>query len=248
MLRSLVGRPTFSLSRLGRRLGAPISRVASGTDAAALAAVVEARADVVCLAGYPWVLPPEVFQRPRLGAINLHASLLPRHRGILPLFWIYYHDDRDTGVTVHRVAETADSGPILGQARFALPRGFAVDRLNSFNAERGGVLMASTLDALERGAAHEHPQDESLATPAPRVAQGARMVDFEHWGAERVWHFLAGLFPWFQEPLVDGTGKTLRYRGVAGFSISQHDRRPGRIERVGSRLTLYCRDGIVELW
>lgn len=248
MLRSLVGRPTFSLVSLGRRCGAAIRRVGSGTDATALAAVVEARADIICLAGYPWLLPSEVFQRPRLGAINLHASLLPRHRGILPLFWIYYHDDRDTGATVHRVADRADTGAILGQASFPLPRGFPVDRLNSLNAERGGVLLTSTLDVLERGVAHEHPQDERLATAAPRVAPGTRMVDFEHWGAERVWHFLAGLFPRFQEPLVDGMGKAVRYRGVGGFSISQHDRRPGQLEQVGSRLTLYCRDGIVELW
>ena len=248
LLRGVSGRPGFSLDALGRRLGARIRRVQSSRDSAASAMVADARVDAICIAGYPWLLPGEVFQQPRLGAINLHGSLLPRHRGILPLFWIYYHDDRDTGVTVHRVTARADAGAILAQDAFPLPRGLPVERLNSLNAERGGALLAATLDALEGGAVSEREQDERLATPAPRVASGARMVDYERWGAERVWHFLAGLFPRFQEPLVDGQGRAVGYRAVQGFTISDHGRRPGQVERAGKRIALYCRDGIVELW
>ena len=74
------------------------------------------------------------------------------------------------------------------------------------------------------------------------------MVDFEHWGVERVWHFLAGLYPHFQEPLVDGAGVVVRYRGVRGSRSESHDRSPGHVERTAQGLALYCRDGIVELW
>lgn len=248
LLHAARGRPTFSLDRYAKRLGARIRRTQSGGDTAAMADVAAAGADVICIAGFPWLLPREVVGLPPFGAVNLHGSLLPRHRGILPLFWIYYHDDRDTGVTVHRVSERADAGAILAQDSFAVPRGLPVDQLNSLNAQRGGELLTATLDALERGAAVERPQDEAFATAAPRVAPGARMVDFERWGAERVWHFLAGLYPHFQEPLVDGNGRAARYRGVRGFSISSHDKQPGHVERMGKRLELYCRDGFVELW
>ena len=246
--RSLRGRESFSLDRLARRHTAPVRRVPSGGAAEAAAALADARADVICLAGYPWLLSSAVFAQPRLGAINLHGSLLPRHRGILPLFWIYYHDDRDTGVTVHRVTDRADAGAILGQDAFSLPRGLPVDRLNTLNAERGGPLLATTLDALESGSAIERPQDERLATPAPRITRGASMVDFAHWGAERVWHFLAGLNPRFQEPLVDTSGRSVGYREVRGFTLGSQDRPPGRVERAAGRLTLHCRDGSVELW
>ena len=220
----------------------------SGGDRAACAAVVETRADVICIAGYPWILPADLFRQPSLGAINLHGSLLPRHRGILPLFWIYYHDDRDTGVTVHRVTDRADAGAILGQDAYPLPRALPVDRLNSLNAERGGALVSATLDALERGGVEERPQDERLATAAPRIAPGVRMVDFAQWGAERVWHFLAGLYPRFCEPLADSAGQSVSYRGVRGFELVHHDRASGYVEKTSHGWSLFCRDGIVELW
>jgi len=248
LLRALLGRPAFSLSRLARAYGALIQRASSGGDAAARAAVLETRADVICIAGYPWLLPADLFRQPSLGAINLHGSLLPRHRGILPLFWIYYHDDRDTGVTVHRVTDRADAGAILGQEAYPLPRALPVDRLNSLNAERGGALLAATLDALDRGGVEEHPQDERLATPAPRIAPGARMVNFEDWGSERVWHFLAGLYPRFHEPLANGAGQPVSYRGVRGFHLVSHDRASGYVEKTSHGWSLFCRDGIVELW
>lgn len=246
--RSLRGREAFSLDGLARRHGAPVRRVPSGGAAPAFAALADESPEVICLAGYPWLLPPALFEQPRLGAINLHGSLLPRHRGILPLFWIYYHDDRHTGVTVHRVTDRADAGAILGQDAFPLQRGLPVDRLNALNAERGGPLLAAALDALERGVAPERPQDERLATPAPRITPGAAMVDFARWGAERVWHFLAGLNPRFQEPLVDAGGRPVRYREVRGFTLASHDRAPGRVERAPGGLRLYCCDGSVELW
>ena len=245
LLRSVRGGPRFSLTRFAR---APLYRAASGNDTVALAAISDTRPDVICIAGYPWVLPPDLFRKPPLAAVNLHSSLLPRHRGILPLFWIYYHDDRDTGVTVHRVTEHADAGAILGQTSFPLPRGMPVDSLNSMNAERGGALLAATLDALERGAVEERAQDERLATPAPRVAPGVAMVDFAHWGAERVWHFLAGLYPRFREPLVGGAGQSVSYRGVRGFELVRHNRAPGSVARAPHGWSLFCRDGIVELW
>jgi methionyl-tRNA formyltransferase len=245
LLRSLRGGARFSLARLSR---APMYHVRSGSDTVAVAAVSDARPDVICIAGYPWLLPPDLFRKPPLGAINLHGSLLPRHRGILPLFWIYYHDDRDTGVTVHRVTDRADAGAVLGQDAFPLPRGLPVDTLNSMNAQRGGALLAATLDALERGGVAERSQDERLATPAPRITAGARMVDFAQWGAERVWHFLAGLYPRFREPLADGAGRSVSYRGVRGFQLLRHDRAPGYVEKTSQGWTLFCRDGIVELW
>jgi hypothetical protein len=70
------------------------------------------------------------------------------------------------------------------------------------------------------------------------------MVDFAHWGAERVWHFLAGLYPRFREPLANGVS----YRGVRGFQLMPHDRASGHVERASRGWSLFCRDGIVELW
>src|SRR5262245_30500751 len=105
--------------------------------------------DVLCVAGYSWLLPRAVFTIPPLGAINLHSSLLPRHRGPAPQFWIYHQDDRETGVTVHYVDDGADTGDILAQDAFPLPRGLPVSQLRSQCAERGAALMVDCLQAIE---------------------------------------------------------------------------------------------------
>ena len=203
--------------------------------------------DLICLAGYPWILPATMLARARLGAINLHAALLPRHRGPLPLFWVYYHDDRETGVTVHRAVAEADAGEILGQASFPLERGFPVEQLNRLNGQRGSELLARVLGDIAGGRSVGLPQDERLVTVAPRIRPGVAMVDFAGWDVERVWHFLAGLFPRFQEPLLTPEGAPVRYRGVRGYLREVHDHRPGTVLRFGGGYDLYCRGGRVHL-
>ena len=101
----------------------------------------EARPDLLCVASFPWLLAPALLAIPRLGAVNVHTALLPRHRGPLPLFWIYHADDRETGVTVHWMIEQADAGAIIRQSAFPLPRGLPVDELNRQNARAAGPLL-----------------------------------------------------------------------------------------------------------
>ena len=107
----------------------------AGDDPEIAAHVRTARPDVICIAGYPWLLRGEIIASPPALTLNVHAALLPRHRGPLPLFWIYHQDDRETGVTVHAVTDRADAGDIFDQERFPLPRGFPVEQLNRQNAE-----------------------------------------------------------------------------------------------------------------
>ena len=203
--------------------------------------------DIICIAGYPWILPPEVFAIPRLGAINLHTSLLPRHRGPMPMFWVYAHDDRETGVTVHWVAEGADTGDIILQERFPLPRGMNIVPLHESSADRGAALLTAALDAIEAGTATRTPQNDVLATSEPAVRPGVPIVDFVTWDVERVWHVLSGLHPLFREPLRGPDGAPVRYDGVLGFERSSHGERPGSVTRGPDHLALHCRGGMVRL-
>jgi methionyl-tRNA formyltransferase len=202
--------------------------------------------DVICIAGYPWLLPPSVWRQPALGALNCHASLLPRHRGVLPLFWVYYHGDERTGVTVHRVNERADAGEIICQDAYALPRGLPVDRLNALNAERGSRALCEALASLGAGQRRGFVQDEANATGAPRVLAGTPMVDWK-WDVERVWHFLAGLYPRFIEPLRDEEGHAGAYRSVLGYQRRPHRGTVGTLHRTEVGWQLYCDGGVVEL-
>ena len=249
-------RPASRAGRLGRVLaavravarGGPPQWTARSGDDPDIGARLSAMApDLVCTAGYPWLLPDAVYAGATLGGVNVHASLLPRHRGILPLFWIYYHDDRETGVTVHRLAAGADTGDILGQSAFPLERGFPVEELNRRNAERGAELLRDTVRAIAAGKAQPRAQREADASPAPMVKPGRAMVDFAGWPAERVWHFLAGLYPRFIEPLATPDGAPAAYAGVLGYRDGPATGPPGTLSADGAEWRLQCRDGWVRL-
>lgn len=235
------------IDSIAQDLGVPVVAVRARDDGGTIRVLGEFRPDIMCIAGYPWILPRTVYEVPRLGAINLHPSLLPRHRGRLPLFWIYYHDDRETGVTVHWVTENVDAGDIILQDGFPLPRGFSVEALGDRIARRGATALRHALDAIESGTDRRVPQEDTLATGAPMIEPGKMYADFAQWDVERVWHFLAGLVTRFQEPLFDDTGVAVSYNRVTGFRHVDHDRVPGSVQCLGSRIELFCRGGIVDL-
>jgi len=216
-------------------------------DAALGARLAALAPDLLCVAGYPWLLAHEVYTIPPLGAINLHPSLLPRHRGPAPHLWIYHADDRETGVTVHRVDDGADTGEILAQEAFPLPRGLPVAELRQQCAQRGAALLARTLDAIVERRVASRRQEESRATAAPRVRPGTAMVDHEGWDVEHVWHFLAGLCPHWREPLRDDRGRLVRYARVMGYERRTHDVPAGLVRRNHRDLVLFSRGGIVRL-
>ncbi len=234
------------LASLAASLRIPVVQTRTAHDEVVGETIRTERPDLLVSAGYRWLLPPGIYEAPPLGAINLHASLLPRHRGILPLFWIYHRDDRRTGVTVHRIASGADTGDILGQEAFDLPRGHPVGRLNEQNARRGAALLGAVVAGIRSVPARA--QDPSLATTAPWVRPGTPMVDFSSWDVERVWHFLAGLWPHFREPLADDAGNPVRHGAVLGYRMTVPAGRPGTVRsRADGRLALSCRDGEIDL-
>ncbi|MGH2971565.1 MAG: methionyl-tRNA formyltransferase [Gaiellaceae bacterium] len=106
--------------------------------------------DLVVCTGFPWKIPPDALAVPRLGWINGHPSLLPRHRGPVPLAWAIRNGDEEFGFTFHRMDAELDTGPILAQRR--LPLGEPTEP-DAFYAETGPVAMEVLAEALERLAA-----------------------------------------------------------------------------------------------
>jgi len=235
------------VTRLARAAGASELVVQSRDDPRVEDLVAQLKPDLICVTGYPWLLGERILAAAPLGAINLHGSLLPRHRGILPLFWIYFHDDRETGVTLHWMTGEFDGGDIALQDRFTLPRGYDVEQLNHTNAHRGATLMKKALDDIAAGRAERIPQDATEVTLAPRIRPGSSMVDFNTWPVERVWHFLAGLSKRFREPLRDEDGNAVRYGRILGFTETRDHKSPGIVERRGRSYALHCNGGIVHM-
>jgi methionyl-tRNA formyltransferase len=128
------------------------------------AALLRSAADIIAVACFPWRLPDALLQSTRLGALNVHPSLLPRHRGPAPLFWTFRHGDEQMGVTVHEMTRRFDAGPIVEQSALAMPFGIEGADLETGLAELGGSLLARAIERRTRGDLAACKQDERLAT------------------------------------------------------------------------------------
>jgi methionyl-tRNA formyltransferase len=132
--------------------------------------------DLGLCGGYPWLLPPEVLAIPRLGVVNTHPSLLPRHRGPFPLAWAVREGDEEFGLTVHLMDESYDTGPILAQGTRPMPADTSLAGLGPVVDELAAELVPAALRRVLAGDRGE-PQPEAAATYAPPFDQDYAELD-----------------------------------------------------------------------
>ncbi|MCZ6669704.1 MAG: methionyl-tRNA formyltransferase [Acidobacteria bacterium] len=125
--------------------------------------------DVIVVVAYGKILPEEMLGIPRLGAINVHASLLPRHRGAAPIAWSLLAGDKETGVSTMVMDAGMDTGAVLLQKRCEILPEETTGELSVRLSALGAGLLVETLDRLERGEIEPVPQDSTLATNAPKI-------------------------------------------------------------------------------
>ncbi len=137
--------------------------------------------DVLVVAAYGRILPDPVLQAARIIPINVHASLLPRHRGASPVEGAILAGDAMTGVTIMRVISRMDAGPILLARAIPVAAGETQGTLKAKLADLGATALLDALALIARGAATETPQDESLATYTRTVSKADAYID---WNAD----------------------------------------------------------------
>jgi methionyl-tRNA formyltransferase len=228
------------LRRLAEQLGVRVVPASRGLGGQ----LAHLAPDLLCVASFPRLLPPALLAAARHGAIGLHPSLLPRHRGPDPLFWTYLHYDEQAGITLHWLDAGEDTGDILYQEAVPLARGRPVAELYADLARRGAGLLERALEAIPAGRAPRHPQDAARATREPRPDPGA--VGWESWSAERIGHVLGGLGR--AQPLLRVAGRPLRVAGARLSSLALERRPAGTIEPHAGGYRVHCRDGVVEVW
>ncbi|MGW0825575.1 methionyl-tRNA formyltransferase [Streptomyces sp. NPDC002845] len=134
--------------------------------------------DVVVCYGIPWRLPASVLRAPRLGVLNVHPSLLPRHRGPMPVHWAVRHGEEETGVTVHWMDEAFDSGPVVAQrGGISLPDDLAGDVVFAQVRATIRALVPEALALAEDGFAGT-PQDESRASYEGVMGPESAVIDW----------------------------------------------------------------------
>jgi len=197
-------------------------------------------ADLFCVATFPKILDDSVLARPRLGVLNVHPSLLPRHRGPDPLFWTYFNDESETGVTVHWMNDKADAGDIVLQKRVPIERGTAGMSLYMKLATIGAELLSEAVVGITKGNATRTPQDEQSATTDPPPSKMTWRIPYDEWKSERLFHFLRGVVHLGLPPFAGA-------RSVRRFDVTAHAEAPGTSKRHGKDLIIYTRDGLVRL-
>jgi methionyl-tRNA formyltransferase len=151
--------------------------------------------DLLIVAAYGRILPDSVLETPRLMPLNIHVSLLPRYRGAAPVEGAILAGDAETGVTIMRITQQMDAGPILMQRAMSIAAADTAATLKSKLGELGAVLMLEALDKLRRGELTATPQDESQATYTAPVKKEDAVID---WSTEaaRIERMTRAYDPW----------------------------------------------------
>jgi methionyl-tRNA formyltransferase len=177
---------------------APVLQPDRIRDEAFLQAIAAMQLDLGVVAAYGKILPDRLLALPRLGMINVHASLLPEYRGAAPVHRAVIDGKEETGVTIMRVVRELDAGPMLAKATHRIDPQDTTPVVERALAERGAPLLLSFVEALAAGAATETEQDPAAATYAPKIVKSEGAIDWLL-PAARIHNLVRGLQPW---PLV----------------------------------------------
>lgn len=178
-----------------RELGATLLQPAKIREQAFLDAVAERRPEIGVVVAYGRILPPSLLAIPPLGMINVHASLLPRYRGAAPIQRAIEAGDEATGVTIMRIDEQLDHGPMLARSVVEIGRDEHAPSLSRRLAESGARAILPVLRALASGDAVETEQDHSLATLAPKIDKSEGLVRWSD-PARRIYDRYRAFDPW----------------------------------------------------
>jgi methionyl-tRNA formyltransferase len=182
------------VKRLALDRGIPVAQPASLKEASAQDALRAVGADLMIVAAYGLILPPSVLVMPRLGAINIHASLLPRWRGAAPIQRALLAGDRETGVCIMQMEAGLDTGPVLLSESTPIRDEDNAQTLHDRLANLGAGLLMKALDGLEHGVAVSKPQSAQGATYAAKVDRAEARIDWTRPALE-IWRQIRAFNP-----------------------------------------------------
>jgi methionyl-tRNA formyltransferase len=194
--------------------------------------------DAIVVVAYGHIIPQWLIDSPRLGCINVHASLLPRYRGAAPIPWAIVRGERVTGVTTMKIDSGLDTGDMLLERETEIKPDDTAETLSARLSLMGADLLVETLRGLERGEIKPRPQDSALATLAPMLKKEDGRIDWS-FRAEDIERRVRGFAPW------PGAYTTFRAQGfhiwastLASSSMQTPD--AGTLLAVDRRLLVAC--------
>lgn len=187
------------------------------------------------------ILPYELYSIPKYGAINAHASLLPKYRGAAPIHWAVFNGEKETGVTVFQIDKKVDTGNIILQKKILLSAPDTTSKIYDELKELAPQALIEAVDVLGSGHLLPLSQNSALATPAPKVTSDTGKLDFSLSGSTLI-RTLRAFSDW------PGAWFTLNGKRIKVHDakyILQENTEPGRTEILSKHeFAIHCRDGL----
>ncbi len=183
------------VKELAQRCGIDLHQPASIKSSEFLHILKNYDADIIVVAAYGRILPEAIINLPRHGCINVHGSLLPRHRGAAPIQWSIIKGDPEVGVTIMQMDKGMDTGDILMKAAIVPDPDETAGSLFPKIAALGSHTLMDTLDMLAQGGLAMIRQDDKLATNAPMLRKEDGLIDWNR-EAHKIHCLIRGLDPW----------------------------------------------------
>jgi methionyl-tRNA formyltransferase len=223
------------------RLGLPLLQPVKLKAPEFIAELKKINPDILIVVAFR-ILPREVYSIARFGAVNAHASLLPKYRGAAPIHWAVLKGERETGITTFQIEDKVDTGGILLQKKIPISpedtTGTLYEQLKVLAAE----TLLETLDGLEKGALKPVRQDHALATPAPKIFPEMAVLDFSESG-EHIVNTARAFSP------VPGARFFLNKNMIKILKCRfqpQENTNPGKLEHLSkSQFAIHCADGLI---
>lgn len=225
----------------------PVFQPEKARDSAFATVLRELEAEISVVIAYGQILSRELLDIPAQGSINAHASLLPALRGAAPINWAIVRGFDKTGVTVMRMVEKMDAGPIIMQVEEPIGADETASDLRARLSEISAEALVESLTLIENGQAAQTPQDETLVTFAPRIERDDARIDWSR-DANTICNLIRGM------DAVPGAWTTHRAADLKVFRPTAYDGqgKPGTIlqadaARPDEGLIVACGDGAVAI-
>jgi len=204
--------------------------------------LTELRPDIFVVVAYR-ILPKSLIELPKYGALNLHASLLPKYRGAGPIQWALMNGDEKTGVTVFQIVSKMDRGDILLQMEMGIEPNDTMLILGMRLCNAGADLVVDALNGLENSTISARPQNNEFATSAPKISKEMTIIDWT-WSAKKIHNWIRGLSP---RPGMSTqlNGKNIRIYKTKVMESSTGI--PGEIIKIDHAITVATGEGALSL-
>lgn len=222
--------------------GVPVFQPKSLRHGEGMPVLQEWKPDVIVVAAYGMILPPEVLHFPRFGCINVHASLLPKYRGAAPINKVILDGETETGVTTMQMDEGLDTGDILLSRSTPIGPNETAGELFDRLAVLGGDVLADTLRQMQAGTLHPTPQNDAEMTYAPMLSKKDSAIDWNR-TAQEIHNQVRGLNPWPTASAVY-QGKPFKIHSTGlGAGRAPQGSLPGTLLAGKDRMFAVCGDG-----